>query len=453
MSSSSLHRVWRLVAVPLAGLAVASMLACSMGGDGGDEWGGGRGGRGGWGGKKSSVEPATVVELSEVGTSGVSELLLTSALVESERSANLVPSATGVVLSIHKDEGDVVKKGDLLAVIENVSLDASAERARAEVTKLEAQTGELEQLYQRGAISQRELEDAQYQLATARTSLREASRSYGNTRLTAPFDGVVASRGVKVGELASSGTTAFSVVDLDALRVVASLPERDVARVSVGQKTRLVSAYDEDLFAWGKVERVSPVIDASSGTFRVTIAIDEGQATLRPGQFVSVEIEVDRHEDVTVVSRRAVVYEDGEPIVYRKALAPEDDGKGEDGEDASADADGGGDQGRRSKRYSSRRALSGMGGGGKGGGEDEDKEPPLKSPWIAERVALEVGLTDAEYVEVLDGVKVGDEIVVVGQSNLRDGAPILTPEKKAELKAQRAAEAKAEGEEKAGEEG
>lgn len=393
-------------------LLLLVIVACSSG-EGGS---GGEGGGGKWGGGMggSSIEPATVVELETVQTGGVSDLLLTSALVESEHAANLVPTATGVVLSIHKDEGDVVKRGDLLAVIENVSLDAGAERARAEVTKLEGQATEMEALYARGAVSQREVEDLQYQLQSARTSAREASRSYGKTRLTAPFDGVVASRTVKVGELAGTSSAAFSVVDLDSLRVIASLPERDVARVKVGQSVRLVSAYDEDLFASGQVERVAPVIDAGSGTFRVTIALAQDQNALRPGQFVSVEVEVDRHDDVVVVPRRAVVYEDGNPLVYRKAPRPPEEEKDEEEEEPKA-----------------------SGWGSKAKDEDGEDKPEVKvSPWIAERVALKIGLTDAAFVEILEGVSVGDEIVVIGQSNLRDQSPITTPEMKAADKAE-----------------
>lgn len=410
-------------------LLLLALAACSFGGGGGGEggdWGKGQG----WGGGKKKVEAATVVELEAVATGSVSDLLLTSALVESEHAANLVPSATGVVLSIHKDEGDTVKRGDLLAVLENVSLDAGAERARAEVTKLEAQATEMEALFARGAVSQREVEDLQYQLQSARTSRREASRSHGNTRLTAPFDGVVASRTVKIGELASSGAAAFSIVDLSALRVIASLPERDVARVSVGQTARLVSAYDEELFAAGTVERVAPIIDASSGTFRVTIGLEDGQTALRPGQFVSVEVEVDRHQDVVVVPRRALVYEDGEPIIYRKAPRPPEEETDEGTEEVAK-----------------------KGGWGKPEPEGEEEEPAKPSPWVAERVALEIGLTDAVWVEVTEGLAVEDEIIVVGQSNLRDGAPITTPEMKAEQAAEAEEADAAKDNAEAGEEG
>ncbi len=344
-------------------------------------------------------EPVTVVEVAPVATGEVSETLVTSAVVESEIQADLLPVTTGIVRSIHVEEGDRVEAGALLAVIDNVSLEAGAERASAELRHLEQELARLERLYTQGAISQRELTDARHRLDTARSSSREAQRSHGQTRITAPFDGVVAFREIRVGELASSSQRAFQVVDLDRLRVVASLPERDLARVRVGQRARLVAAYDETIGAWATVERVGPVVDSASGTFRVTLALEAEQSALRPGQYVSVRLEVDRRRDVVVLPRKGLAWEDGTPVAYRMAERPPED-------------------------------------------EGDEEEAP---GWIAERVRLSVGLVDDEGVEILDGLSPGDRVVVVGQSNLREGARIRTPGMQAEHERRQAEDAAADG--------
>jgi len=386
---------------------------------------------------EDAPEPISIVEVAPVERGEVSDLLVTSAVVESEAQADLYPEATGVVVSVHRDEGDPVRAGDLLAVIDNASLDAGAQRARADLERLEGEYARLEGLYQKGAVSERELTETRYQLEAARASAREASRSHGHTRITAPFDGVVAARDVRVGELASSGRRAFQVVDLDRLRVVAALPERDIARVKVGQTARLVSAYDSDVWTHGVVTRVAPVVNASSGTFRVTVALDAHQTALRPGQYVSVELEVDRHQDVVIVPRKALIYEDGTPIVYRMAPKPE--------EEAEEEADAKKKEVAFHFSWPWARAA-----------EDTDQEEgkELESDWVAERVVVGVGLVDAQSVEVLEGVGPGDEVVVVGQSNLKDGAAVLTPAMKAEWEARKAAEDEgAAGSEEGGPEG
>ena len=329
----------------------------------------------------------TVVKVSEATEGDVIDVLTTTSVVEAEREADVVPLTQGRVLSIHAGEGDLVKQGDLLAVLESVSLSAGAERSRAEVARLDRQVNDMRRLRERGAVSQRELDDLEFQLQTARTNAREASRSYGQMRLTAPFDGVVARRDVKVGELATGA--AFRVVDMSAMRVVVDLPERDVSRVEVGQPVLLESAYDTELVARGLLTRVSPIIDATTGTFRATVELQEGD--LRPGQFVNAHIEVDRHRDVLTVPRDALVWEDGKPVVFVMVPAPEE-------EDGEADAEDGADAGSADPGF------------------------------VAERQALEIGLLDENGAEVISGVEKGAEVVVVGQSNLKDGARIRAVE-------------------------
>jgi membrane fusion protein (multidrug efflux system) len=327
--------------------------------------------------------PATVVNVETVGRGAVVERLATTAVVEAERMANLTPVTPGVVLSLHADDGDPVERGDLLATLESVSLQAGASRSRAEVARLQKQVTDMERLFAQGAVSERDLDDLRFQLQTARTNASEASRNFGQTRITAPFDGVVARRDARLGELANG--TVFQVVDLSDLTVRVDLPERDAGRVEAGQRVRLTSAYDEEVRGIGRVERVSPVIDASTGTFRATVRVDPDQP-LRPGQFVKVEIEVDAHEQVVVVPRKAVLWEDGRPYVYVM-------GEPDPPEPA---ADG------------------------------EEPPEPVEGP-VARRRAIQPGLTDDRGVEVLSGVAPGDQVVVVGQSNLKEGVRIRTP--------------------------
>jgi membrane fusion protein (multidrug efflux system) len=277
----------------------------------------GRGGDHGDGGDDAPPpDPRTLVEAVEVTTGAVGEYVVSSAVVESEAAVDLLPEASGVVTSIRVEEGDAVHKGQVLAVIENPNLEATLERARAELERVEQTYGEMQRLREANAVSERELLDAHHALVTARTTFDEAQRMGANTRLVSPIDGHVATRYVKVGQLIGSATPAFQVVDLDQLRVVAMLPERDLAHIRVGQPAKLVPVYDEALEVPGEVLRLSPVVDSQTGTFRVTVAPMDGDQVLRPGQFVSVRIQVDYHDDTLVLPRRAVLYDRGEPYVF-----------------------------------------------------------------------------------------------------------------------------------------
>jgi membrane fusion protein, multidrug efflux system len=387
---------------------IIALTACS--GDASKKDSRGREGAGG-----VEQEPITVVEVADATIGGVSDLLLASAVVESESAADLFPNTSGVVRSIHRDEGDVVSTGTLLAILENVSLDASSERADADLAQLQTQYARTSKLFDVGAVSQSELDEIAHQLSTAQATAREAHYTQGQTRIVAPFPGVVAARDVRVGELASSAARAFQVVDLSNLRVVASLPERDLARVALGQPAKLISAYDDELWAAGVVSRIAPVIDSTSGTFRVSIAVDSQQSRLRPGQFVSVQLEVSRHDDVVVIPRDAVLYEDGRAVVYAMVPAPDEEPDTDELEDEES-------AGGSWWPWSATEEAD----------EDTDAEEVVKPAFVAERRLIERGLVDDSGVEVTAGVAAGDRVIVVGQSNLRDGAGVRTADMKAE---------------------
>ncbi|MEE2750658.1 MAG: efflux RND transporter periplasmic adaptor subunit, partial [Myxococcota bacterium] len=266
--------------------------------------------------QKAKPDARTLVEVAVVAQGRVGSFLASTGTVQSVAEANLVPETTGTVVSINAEEGDVVRKGQVLAIIANPNLDANLSRAQAEQTKAELEFARVKELSNQGAISERELRETEHLLQTATTSLTEAQRTQGFTRVVSPIHGTVAVRDLRYGEVAG-GQRAFQVVDLQQLRVVVQLPERDLPSLTVGQIATLTSVYEDGGSATGRVARIAPIVDAQTGTVRVTLSLDQEGNELRPGQFVSVRIEVDIHEDVVTIERRALRYQDGVPITYR----------------------------------------------------------------------------------------------------------------------------------------
>jgi membrane fusion protein (multidrug efflux system) len=353
-------------------------------------------------GKAEVTDPRTLIEVASVATGEVASRLVASATIESEHQANVVPLAQGVVKRLLVEEGDTVRKGQLLAEIESPQLDAALDRARAELERAEADAEVAERLHAQGAVSAAERDVARRAVRAARTAVDETRRTGGNTRLTSPIAGTVATRAVRFGEVAA-GVPAFTIVDLRALRVVVSLPERDLARVRVGQLAEVLGTTEPPVRGSARVERIAPVVDAATGTFRVTLALGEdAAATFRPGQFVSVRVEVDRHTGVPVLPRRALGWEDGAPYVYVvRDMTPEE--LAAETKKDEADKDGEGD-------------------------EAAAKPEPLPGPARkAVRTPVKVGFEDGDVAEVLSGVATGASVVVVGNDSLRDGARVRLP--------------------------
>jgi multidrug efflux pump subunit AcrA (membrane-fusion protein) len=148
---------------------------------------------------------------------------------------------------------------------------------------------------------------------------------------------------------------------------------------------------------------MAPVIDATSGTFEVVLTLDPTQTALRPGQFVSVDIEVDKHTGVVVVPKDAVLRDRGQPIVFLVTDAP--------AEAVNTD---------ESKKDDAKKDEP-----KKDDAKDEAEAPGPR--WVAKRTEVQTGLGDPDRIEITSGLAEGARIVIVGQSNLKDGARIREP--------------------------
>jgi membrane fusion protein (multidrug efflux system) len=364
-----------------------------------------------------------LVDVTPVERGDVADHLITTGTLESEAQADITPEASGTVTRILAEEGDSVRAGQVLAIIENVSLNAGADRATIELEKARQALSEAEALHGKGAISDRELRDAQSGVRVAEAGYSEARAASGFTRLTSPIAGTVSLRNVRVGEVAQPAAPAFQVVDLDRMRVMVQLPEKDLPRVSEGLPVTLTGAYDEAAGAQGSVERISPVVEANSGTVRVTIQVDPDTVRLRPGQFVKVRIETSRHDDVLTIPRRGLVWDDGEPIAWTVVDAPPPEPPaGADASDEAADGTGGG---WFDDWFSGE--SDDEGDGDADGGEDRDPWEGIPRRTVV-KSRLEIGFVDPERVEIVGGLEEGDSVVTLGNGTLREETLVRLPD-------------------------
>jgi membrane fusion protein (multidrug efflux system) len=399
----------------LAGAVVLLAVFACGGGGWGERYGGG--GDRDWGEDKSDIagpERRVYVAEAAVERGSVADHLVTSGTLEGEFQADLFPEATGIVSRIYVEEGEQIEAGRTLALISNPSLDAGAERASVDVAKARRSLDEAQGLHSSGAISDKELQDARDVLAMSEASYGEATRTRGFTRIDSPIAGTVSIREVRVGELANSGRRAFQVVDLSKLRVMVQLPERDLPRISVGQTALLTGAYDDEVEVDGAISRISPVVDPTTGTVKVTVDVEADQTVIRPGQYVKVRVEVDRHADVLTIPRRALVWDDGEPIAWKIVDAPIEEASAETRAEAEESSGG-----PIARWFRSRDA------------EEETDDP--SDPWEGiprrgvEKVRLEIGFIDTERVEITDGLTLGEQVVRVGGGGLRAETLVKLP--------------------------
>jgi len=307
-------------------------------------------------------EEATVpVRVQPARRGSVETTVGSSSTVASLHQVDLIVEVSGTVVSVAVEEGDPVKKGTVLATLDNPLARGERDRTLASFKKAEEDLERLRPLQAQGFISENEWNEAVHAHGLAKTSYGQAQASLDDTVLRAPFSGTVTFRDIEVGENVSVGKRVFQVVDMENLEVEIHLPERHLADLIVGQTARIHSDFS-DLSSEGSVKRIHPTVDPATGTVKVTVGMEQETTVLRPGMFVNVAVVTATQDDAVLVPKRAVVYEDGEPVVY------------------------------------------------------------LVREEAAVRVRIGTGQEQGDEREVAEGVAEGDSVIVMGQTALKDGA-------------------------------
>lgn len=342
-------------------LALAAAAGCGSAGEGAEE------------ARQPTVVEAVVAERDtiEVSVRSVGSL-------EAEALVELRAEAEGRVSRVLFREGERVRRGEVLLLIDRDRLqaevraaEAAVERARVEAANLERQVERNRGLLEAGAISRQAFDDLETGREAARARLAEEEAGLGVTRerlaeatVRAPFDGRAGERRVDPGDFVSRGDPLLVVVDDDSLRVAFPIPERHAARLRVGSPVRLSVQSHPERPLEGRVDFVSPVVDPTNRTVLVKARVSNPGGELRAGQFASVLLGLERKPDAVIVPEAAVVPRSGGQFVFV--------------------VEGG----------------------------------------VASRRPVTLGERSPGIVEVTAGVRAGDTVVVAGQQKLRDGAPV-----------------------------
>lgn len=354
MKAKYFPSVSRLRWLPLA-LATAFLVAAC---------GGGKGPGGAAPGAKAPAErTAVTVEVAPAALRPIRASYQATAALEAPGEAQAVSKTSGVLLRLLVEEGDSVKAGQVLAKIDPERPRLEVRRAEAMLRKLEAELARSKELYERKLVAADLYEKIRYDVDTQRAIYDMAKLELSYTDIVAPISGVIAQRSAKVGNLIQLNSPLFRIVDVSRLEATLNVPEREIATMRAGAPVSMqVDALPGIAFE-GHIDRISPVVDAGSGTFRVICAFSP-DARLRPGMFGRIGVVFDEREDVLTVPRIALIEGDNEAAVYRVQ-----DGK-------------------------------------------------------AVRTPVQLGYLSGEVAEIRTGLAQGDLVVTTGKVALRDGAMV-----------------------------
>ena len=312
----------------------------------------------------STAIEAIPVEADLVRVGSISSYLIFNSTIETEEAIQIFPQISGLVERIAAEEGDRVEAGDTLLYIEDEQLLIAYQEAKVNFEFQQGNFRRNEEMFKRKLLSDQDYERVRFEMEQARLRYDRARLELEYSTIVAPFSGVITERHVQVGARVSSGTQLYDLIKLDDMIARVFVPGQYLMEVAKGQRAEIGSDFMPDQQFDGWVKRISPVVDPRSGTFKVTVGVNDRFEALRPGIFVSVRIVTDTREQAVLVPKNAIVYDGEEQYVF-----------------AVRDS-------------------------------------------IAQRILLQSGYESAVEVEALVNFSAGDRVITVGQNGLKDGARV-----------------------------
>ena len=259
---------------------------------------------------------AVPVEAAYASKGDISAFFTGTASLEAEEEATVATKAQGVVTKIFVEEGDFVREGQAMAQLDGERLALELARAEVALEKLKREYERNDELYSKQLISIDEYERIKSDFETQQAAYNLAKLELDYTTVRAPIAGIVSMRMIKVGNTLQMNEPTFMISDFDPLLAVMHAPERELGKLAVNQKALLlVDALPGEHFE-GKIKRISPIVDATTGTFKVTIEVNDKSRQLKPGMFGRVQIIFDTRLQTLLVPKEAVIEEDDDISVY-----------------------------------------------------------------------------------------------------------------------------------------
>jgi membrane fusion protein (multidrug efflux system) len=314
---------------------------------------------------KDKKEVAAIpVKVSHVEAGDISAYFTGTTTLEAEEDASVVAKVGGVVEQILAEEGTYVKAGQILAKLDDEKLAVQLAQSEANLHKLENDFRRHEELFNKKLVSAEVFQRAKFEYESQKAAYEMTKLDHDYASIRAPISGVVAQRMIKVGNMVLPNMPTFRITDFDPLLAVLHVPEREMSKLRVGQPAALtVDAIAGENFS-GRIARVSPVVDPTTGTIKVTVEVRDPSRQLKAGMFGRVNIVHDVHTNTLLVPKSAVIAEDAESAVF------------------------------------------------------------VVQDSVAYRKLVKTGYVNGANIEVLEGLKAGEKIVTTGQGSLKDSSKV-----------------------------
>jgi len=312
-------------------------------------------------------EQAIPVEVAALARGPIEATLKSSWYLETEGEVKVLARTSNRLKELLVEEGSQVTKDQVLARLEDHEQRTALAKAENQLDKTKAEFKRVENLFAQKLVSEQAYTDAKFELRQLELNVEDARRQVEYTEVRAPIAGTISKRLINLGELIGNNQHLFDLVTFDAIVAFVSVPAKYIPQLHVDQPARLSTTVFPDRQFEGYVKRISPVVEPKTGNVKVTIGLRNNQLLL-PGIYVEVDVVLATKPDALLISKRSLVPDGEQFFVYR-----------------------------------------------------------LKEGRRVERLAVVPLLADKFNLEPASGFAEGDQIVIAGQTGLKDGALVRLP--------------------------
>lgn len=285
--------------------------------------------------------------------------------ITAKEEAIIIPKFPGEVKNVYVSMGDQVSKGDLLFDLDDNQIKSSYTQVNDVYLNAKSNYERLLTLFNEGAISKQQLEGAKLQYETSGQNLIMAKDSLSNAKVTSPISGYVTSVNVAVGGMASQAMPAVTISNIDIVQIKSTVSENLINKIKVDDKVNVkISSIGDQPFT-GTITALSPSPATGSLTYPLIVTLDNTDKLIKPGMSAEIVITSERKENAIIIPSGCVMIKGGKTVV----------------------------------------AVI-----------DSSNKVTIKD--------VSLGIDNGTIVEILDGLKVGENVVTIGQQYLSDNSDI-----------------------------
>lgn len=313
--------------------------------------------------KTKKAARATSVEVNEVVQTPFRDVIEAIGTASANEQVTILSRYAGLVESVNFSDGQLTKKGQVLATLRSDQEQAEVEELTANLAEARSQLKRLANLRRTNATSQSQLEEQQAKSAAISAQLDKAKAQLAELQITSPFDGMLGLRQVSPGALVSTSDTLTTLDDISVIKVDFTVPERDLTTVAIGQTIEATNVAYQGVAFNGKITSINPRLDVVTRAVQVRAEILNPKLQLRPGMLLNVLLQRSI-ENTIIIAESAII-----PIEDKHYVFVAQDGQ-------------------------------------------------------ASRVEVQTGRRRPGQVEILSGLTPGQQVVVKGTIKLNDGSKI-----------------------------